>query len=117
MPDLSVLFFPMLENEFASNCNCLNGTNAQMNAITVCLQQGQTSDLKFNFENEELTLITSVKSPWIYTRVEEIRIWTFMFGLGSILKFLWMKDTKNVCYYYVILFPDPTSHCRTDHIS
>lgn len=117
VPDLSVLFFPMLENEFVSNYSCLNGTSAQMNAITVCLQQGQTSDLKFNFENEELTLITSVKSPWIYTREEEIRIRTFMFGLGSIFKFLWMKDTKNVCYYYVILFPYPTSHHRADHIS
>lgn len=40
-----------------------------------------------------------------------------MFGLGSILKFLWMKDTKNVCYYHVVLFPYPTSHHRTDHIS
>lgn len=25
-----------------------------------------------------------------------------MFSLGSILKFLWMKDTKNVYYYCVI---------------
>lgn len=107
----------MLENEFASNYSCLNETSAQMKPITLCLQWGQISDLNFSFVNEGLTLIPSVKSVWIYTGGAEIRIHTFMLSLGSILKFLWMKDTKNVCCYYVIPFPYPTSHHRTHRVS